>query len=62
MAPTGETAIRDATLFVGAQARRINDRCNARLAQLPDEVIGAVDLIRDYRVGHHGSSSSGGPR
>jgi hypothetical protein len=57
--PASRRSAEAATLFVGAQARRINDRCSDRLAQLPDEAVGAVDLIREFRVGHHGSSSSG---
>jgi hypothetical protein len=59
--PLGDP-LKPATSFVGAQACRINDRCSDRLARLPDEAVGAVDLIRDFRVGHHASSSRSSPR
>jgi len=36
--------LKPATLSVGAQARRINDRCGDRIAQLLDEAVGALDL------------------
>ena len=54
-----------ATLRVGAPARRIDSRCSDRVAQSLDEAVGALDLFRDFgvghfSVGHHGWSSSGG--
>jgi hypothetical protein len=37
-----------------------NNRCGDRSEHLLDEAVGALDLIRDFGVGHHGSWASGG--
>jgi hypothetical protein len=51
-------------VIVGAQVRRIDNRCGDRVAQLLDEAVGALDLFADFGIGHlaghHGWSSSGG--
>jgi hypothetical protein len=38
----------------------IDSRCGDRSEHLLDEAVGALDLIRDFDVGHRGWSSSGG--
>jgi hypothetical protein len=54
-------------LIVRACAARINDRRRDHLAEVGNEAVSALDLIRDFVVGHldighHASSNGGSPR
>ena len=49
--------LKPATLIVRACAGRINDRRRDHLAEVGNEAVSALDLFRDFGVGHLGRSS-----